>query len=96
MSMPKLARMFRFWVFQPSEFGNYCGLRRQHEFVKEIAAILDTLDSDSFMALMDSLRCYYSNINVWVYQIMPWGVGYAFPRKDKQYYEKGLSLIAGK
>ena len=92
--MSKLAQMFRFWVIQPSEFGNYCGLSRQWGFTQEINKMLDSLDKETFLSLMDSYRCYLANINVWVFHYLPWGVGYAFPRKDKAFYQEGLELLA--
>jgi hypothetical protein len=95
-TMEQLCLMTRFWVFQPSEFGNYCGLCKQFEFTKEIDAVMDKLDREAFILLLDSFRSYLANINVWVYQYMPWGVGYAFPRKDRSYYEAGLALVSGK
>ena len=91
--MKKLAKMTRFWVMQPAEFGNYCGLCKQWSFVQELNEILDTLDKTGFAAILGSLRAYYCNINVWVYQYLPWGVGYAFPRKDEAYFKKALALL---
>ena len=89
----KMAKIFRFWVLQPAEFGNYCGLRKQYGYVKQIEALLGSIDTAALVSLLDSLRCYYANINTWVFQIMPWGVGYAFPRKDREYFKEGAALI---
>lgn len=95
-TMPQLVKMMRFWVIQPSEFGNYCGLCKQWDFAKEINGVLDSLDKEAFCQLLDSFRGYLSNINVWVYHYMPWGVGAAFPVKDAAYFEEGLKLLGSK
>jgi hypothetical protein len=91
-SLGELRTMARFWFVQPSHFGNYCGMRRQYSFIKQIADMLDSLEKDAFVALIDSLRCYIMNLCVWLYQLMPWGVGYALPVKDKAFYEAALKL----
>ncbi|NCB30097.1 MAG: hypothetical protein EOM66_01655 [Clostridia bacterium] len=94
-TMEKLCQMTRFWVLQPSEFGHYCGLRKQYEFTQTLNEIMDNLQKEELVAILDSFRSYLANINAWVFQYMPWGVGYAFPRKDKAYYEAGLELAQG-
>ncbi len=92
-TMPMLVKMMRYWVIQPATFGWYCGLSQQYEFAKMINEVLDSIDKEAFRALLDSYRAYLGNIYVWVYQYMPWGVGNAFPRKDKAYYERALELL---
>lgn len=94
-NVEKLCQLVRFWIQQPSEFGNFCGLRKQYEFTQAFTAIMDGLKKEEFVSVLDSLRCYLANINAWVYQYMPWGVGRAFHRKDKSYYEAGLKLAQG-
>lgn len=94
-SMKQLCQMTRFWIKQPSEFGSYCGLRKQYEFFQQLDEIMDGLEKSELVAVLDSYRSYLSNINVWVYQYMPWGVGRAFHRKDKAYYEAGRKLAEG-
>jgi len=93
VTMPMLVKMMRFWVIQPAEFGNYCGLCRQWEFAKQINGMLEELDKDSFRSILDSYRAYLCNIYAWVYHEMPWGVGSAFLRKDRAYYERAMSLL---
>lgn len=92
----ELCKMVRFWFVQPSFFSNYCGLNKQYEFVSRFNEIMDTLDREAFVSVLDSLRCYIGNMAVWIYQYFPWGVGNAFPRRDKAYYEKGLALCETK
>lgn len=92
-TMPMLVDMTRFWLIQPAEFGHYCGLSKQWEFAQRINAVLDEIDKQEFVFLLDSYRAYLSNIYAWVYHFMPWGLGYAFSRKDKEYYEKALDLL---
>lgn len=92
-TMPMLAKMMRFWVVQPSQFGNYCGLCKQYEFAEKINSVLDSIDKQAFRALLDSFRAYLGNIYAWVYHYMPWGVGNAFPRKDEAYYKRAIELL---
>ena len=92
-TMPMLVKMMRYWVIQPSTFGNYCGLNKQYEFSQKINDVLDSIDKDAFRALLDSYRAYLGNICAWVYHYMPWGVGNAFPRKDEAYYKRALELL---
>ena len=94
--MSELCKMARFWFVQPSHFGDYSGMYKQYDFTKKIDAILDDLDREAFIALLSSFRNYIMNMNVWIYQFWPWGVGYAFKRKDRAYYEAGLALSSGK
>ena len=91
-TMEELCRIARFWFIQPSHFAEYAGLRKQYYFTKEIDKIMDTLDREQFVQLLSSFRAYIANINVWVFQYFPWGIGYAFMRKDKKYYEDALAL----
>lgn len=91
-TMEELCRIARFWFIQPSHFAEYAGLRKQYYFTKEINKIMDTLDREQFVQLLSSFRAYIANINVWVFQYFPWGIGYAFMRKDKRYYEDALAL----
>lgn len=91
-SMEQLCQMVRFWIQQPSEFGHFCGLYKQYEFSQEIIGMMDGLTKEELAALLDSYRSYLMNINAWVYQYMPWGVGRAIHRKDKAYFEAGLEL----
>ena len=91
-TMEELCRIARFWFIQPSHFAEYAGLRKQYYFTKEIDKIMDTLDREQFVQLLSSFRAYIANINVWVFQYFPWGIGYAFMRKDKRYYEDALAL----
>ena len=91
-TMEELCRIARFWFVQPSHFAEYAGLRKQYYFTKEIDKIMDTLSREQFVQLMSSFRAYIANINVWVFQYFPWGIGYAFMRKDKKYYEDALAL----
>lgn len=91
-TMEELCRIARFWFIQPSHFAEYAGLRKQYYFTKEIDKIMDTLDHEQFVQLLSSFRAYIANINVWVFQYFPWGIGYAFMRKDKRYYEDALAL----
>ena len=84
-TMEELCRIARFWFIQPSHFAEYAGLRKQYYFTKEIDKIMDTLDREQFVQLLSSFRAYIANINVWVFQYFPWGIGYAFMRKDKKY-----------
>lgn len=67
-------------------------MRKQYYFTKEIDKIMDTLDREQFVQLLSSFRAYIANVNVWVFQYFPWGIGYAFMRKDKKYYEDALAL----
>lgn len=90
--MQQLVKMFRYWVVQPSEFGNYCGMYTQWEFAKKINAVADDLNKEEFRAILDSFRAYLSNINVWVYYYYPWGLGAALPVKDKCFYEEAIRL----
>lgn len=91
-SMQELCKMARFWFVQPSHFGDYCGLYQQYKFTKEIDKLLDTLNRAQFVALLSALRAYIANINAWVFQYFPWGVGYAFLRKDQKHFEDALAL----
>ena len=91
-TMEELCRIARFWFIRPSHFAEYAGLRKQYYFTKEIDKIMDTLDREQFVQLLSSFRAYIANINVWVFQYFPWGIGYAFMRKDKKYYEDALAL----
>jgi hypothetical protein len=91
-SMQELCKMARFWFVQPSHFGDYCGLFQQYKFTKQIDGCLDTLTREQFVALLSSFRAYIANINAWVFQYFPWGVGYAFLRKDQKYFEDALTL----
>lgn len=91
-TMEELCRIARFWFIQPSHFAEYAGLRKQYYFTKEIDKIMDTLDREQFVQLLSSFRAYIANVNVWVFQYFPWGIGYAFMRKDKKYYEDALAL----
>lgn len=91
-TMEELCRIARFWFIQPSHFAEYAGLRKQYYFTKEIDKIMDTLDREQFVQLLSSFRAYIANVNVWVFQYFPWGIGYAFMRKDKRYYEDALAL----
>ena len=91
-TMEELCRIARFWFIQPSHFAEYAGLRKQYYFTKEIDKIMDTLDREQFVQLLSSFRAYIANINVCVFQYFPWGIGYAFMRKDKRYYEDALAL----
>ena len=91
-TMEELCRIARFWFIQPSHFAEYAGLRKQYYFTKEIDKIMDTLDREQFVQLLSAFRAYIANINVWVFQYFPWGIGYAFMRKDKKYYEDALAL----
>ena len=91
-TMEELCRIARFWFIQPSHFAEYAGLRKQYYFTKEIDKIMDTLDREQFVQLLSSFRAYIANINVWVFQYFPRGIGYAFMRKDKRYYEDALAL----
>ena len=91
-TMEELCRIARIWFIQPSHFAEYAGLRKQYYFTKEIDKIMDTLDREQFVQLLSSFRAYIANINVWVFQYFPWGIGYAFMRKDKKYYEDALAL----
>ena len=91
-TMEELCRIARFWFIQPSHFAEYAGLRKQYYFTKEIDKLMDTLDREQFVQLLSSFRAYIANINVWVFQYFPWGIGYAFMRKDKKYYEDALAL----
>ena len=91
-TMEELCRIARFWFIQPSHFAEYAGLRKQYYFTKEIDKIMDTLDREQFVQLLSSFRAYIANINVWVFQYFPWGIGYAFMRKDKRYYKDALAL----
>ena len=91
-TMEELCRIARFWFIQPSHFAEYAGLRKQYYFTKEIDKIMDTLDREQFVQLLSSFSAYIANINVWVFQYFPWGIGYAFMRKDKRYYEDALAL----
>ena len=90
-TMAKLVQTAKYWIIQPSEFGSYCGLTRQYRFTKELVEIIDTLKKEELQELVDSFRTYLSNINAWVFQFFPWGLGYAFPRKDEAYLKKVLS-----
>lgn len=92
-SLEKIRQITRYWIIQPSEFGHYCGLRRQYEFTTDLIAMLDTLDRNELWSVLDSFRAYFANINAWVFQYFPWGLGYAFPRKDEEYFKKGLELL---
>ena len=65
---------------------------KQYYFTKQIDRIMDTLTRQEFVELLSAFRAYIANINVWVYHYFPWGVGYAFPRKDTRYYEEALAL----
>lgn len=91
-TMEELCKIARFWFIQPSHFAEYAGLRKQYYFTKEIDKIMDRLDREQFVQLLSSFRAYIANINVWVFQYFPWGIGYAFMRKDKKYYEDALAL----
>ena len=91
-TMEELCRIARFWFIQPSHFAEYAGLRKQYYFTKEIDKIMDTLDREQFVQLLSSFRAYIANVNVWVFQYFPWGIGYAFMRKDEKYYEDALAL----
>jgi len=91
-SMEQLCQMVRFWIQQPSEFGHFCGLHKQYEFSQAIIGMMDSLKKEELIALLDSLRSYLMNVNAWVYQYMPWGVGRAIHRKDRAYFEAGLEL----
>ena len=91
-SMEALCRIARFWFLQPSHFAQYAGLFKQYYFTKQIDRIMDTLTRQEFVELLSAFRAYIANINVWVYHYFPWGVGYAFPRKDTRYYEEALAL----
>lgn len=91
----QLCQMVRFWIQQPSEFGHFCGLYRQYEFSQAIIAMMDELEQDELTALLDSYRGYLMNLNAWIYQYMPWGVGRAIHRKDKAYFQAGLALARG-
>lgn len=88
----QIHQMFLFWIKQPSEFGHFCGLYRQYEFCQDIAAVMDSIGKKEFLELVDSFRCYLMNINAWVYQYMPWGIGRSIYRKDRAYFETGLEL----
>ncbi|RHR06655.1 hypothetical protein DWX58_11865 [Pseudoflavonifractor sp. AF19-9AC] len=94
-SMEELCKIARFWFVQPSHFGEYCGLYKQYYFTKEIDKIMDTLTRQEFVELLSAFRAYIANVNVWVFQYFPWGVGQAFMRKDQKYYEEALSLCNG-
>lgn len=91
-TMEELCKIARFWFIQPSHFAEYAGLRKQYYFTKEIDKIMDRLDREQFVQLLSSFRAYIANINVWVFQYFPWGIGYAFMRKDEKYYEDALAL----
>ena len=91
-TMEELCRIARFWFIQPSHFAEYAGLRKQYYFTKEVDKIMDALDREQFVQLLSSFRAYIANVNVWVFQYFPWGIGYAFMRKDKKYYEDALAL----
>ena len=53
---------------------------------------MDSIGKKEFLELVDSFRCYLMNINAWVYQYMPWGIGRSIYRKDRAYFETGLEL----
>ena len=91
-SLKELCKMAWFWFVQPSHFGEYCGLYKQYYFTKEIEQILDNLSREEFVELLSAFRAYIATINVWVFQYFPWGVGYAFMRKDSIHFEQALSL----
>ena len=57
--------------------------------------MMDELEQDELTALLDSYRGYLMNLNAWIYQYMPWGVGRAIHRKDKAYFQAGLALARG-
>lgn len=88
----QLRQMVRFWIQQPSEFGHFCGLYQQYEFSQAIIAMMDELEDAELVALLDSFRGYLMNINAWIYQYMPWGLGRAIHRKDRAYFQAGLAL----
>lgn len=88
-----ICTLVRFWFQQPSFFADYCGLTTQYSFTKDIISVMDTLKKEELVSLLDSLRSYIANINAWAYQYLPWGIGYAFPAKDKAYFEEGLSFF---
>ena len=94
-SNQQLCQMVTFWIKQPSEFGRFCGLYRQYEFCLEIIGVMDQLNRDELYSLLDSYRCYLMNVNAWIYQYLPWGIGRAIHRKDKTYFEEGLRLAKG-
>lgn len=91
-SKEQLCQMVRFWIQQPSEFGHFCGLYKQYEFSQGIIDMMDDLEAEELASLLDSYRGYLMNINAWIYQYMPWGVGRAIHRKDKSYFQAGLEL----
>ncbi len=88
-----IAEQVAFFFKQPSFFADYCGLRTQYRFTLEICEVMGSLKKEDLVSLLDSFRCYIGNLAAWAYQYIPWGIGYAFPARDKAYFEQGLAYF---
>ena len=90
-SLDQLKEMLNDWIKQAGEFCGYCGFVEMWELVQDIMGCLDTVETkEALLEVANAMWLYASNMNSWIYQYIPWGVGYLFPIRDEKYFEEGL------
>ncbi len=94
-TLDQLKGMVEIFIKQAGEFVDYCGFFEYGKFVNEVIECSHLVDNKEDLAdLMDTLWVYGSNIGAWIYQSIPWQIGYLFPNRDQDFYQKGLDLVS--
>ncbi len=84
-TLEQLKILFNECVPLSAHFQATCGLEKVHQFVLDIQASFDSMESkDDFKEVLEMLGIYTTIIHGWCEHYFPWYVGELFPQRTKE------------
>jgi hypothetical protein len=84
-SLDHLKTLARLYLPLGPEFLAFCGLKKIHEFTKDVLNALDSVNSkEDYKELINALNTYAAVLHGWIHHYFPWNIGELFPQKKKE------------
>jgi hypothetical protein len=94
LTVDGLKAMARVFLPLSAEFLGYCGLKKLWQFVQDLVAALDTVQTkDEMKELITAVTLYAGTLNSWIQHFFPWNVGTLFPQRKVEDIKEMARLV---